>query len=100
MTEVALSRALTFLYTGVVELDEKTEALDEIIKISQLLNLPELAMLSENARKGEKRFLNRIIRPNVNVAKHQFLNKVVTFVCFSLSEVSVSIYVCSIIGMF
>ncbi len=80
VTEVALSRALTFLYTGVVELDKRTEGLDETIKISQLLNLPELAMLCENARKGEE-FLNPSIGTWLNdrdasVAKQLFLNKV------------------------
>ena len=75
MTEVALSRALTFLYTRGVELDEGAEGLDETIKISQLLNLPELAMMCENARKGEK-CLSINIEHNVNLAKQLFLNKV------------------------
>ncbi len=82
VTEIALSRALIFLYTGVVELDEKAEGLDETIKISQLLNLPELGTLCENARKSEE-FLNPSIGTwlndrNSSIAKKLFLNKVCT----------------------
>ncbi len=80
VTELALSRALTFLYTGVVELNKESEGIDETIKISQLLNLPELKLVCENARKGEE-FLNQKISTSLNnqstsVAKQLFLNKV------------------------
>ncbi len=79
-TELALSRALTFLYTGLVELDKESEGINETIKISQLLNLPELRLMCENARKGEECLNRRIgIRlndRNASVAKQLFLNKV------------------------
>ncbi len=83
VTELALSRALTFLYTGVVELNKESEGIDETIKISQLLNLPELGLECENARKGEE-FLNQKIGTwlndrNTSVAKQLFLNKVRVF---------------------
>ena len=81
--ELALSRALTFLYTGVVELDKESEGFSETIKISQLLNLSELELMCENARKGEE-FLNQKIITWLNdrhasVTKQLFLNKVCHF---------------------
>ena len=84
VTELALSRALTFLYTGVVELNKESEGIDETIKISQLLNLPELKLVCENARKGEE-FLNPSIGTwlndrNASIAKQLFLNKVCVLV--------------------
>ncbi len=87
VTELALSRALTFLYTGVVELDKESEGIDETIKISQLLNLPELELVCKNARKGEE-FLNPSIGTwlndrNASVAKQLFLNKVQYAICLS-----------------
>ncbi len=75
VTESALSRVLTFLYTGEVELDEGTEGLDETIKISVLLNLPELGTLCQNACKGEE-FQNTTNERNIYVAKKLFFNKV------------------------
>ncbi len=83
VTELALSRTLTFLYTGVVELNKESEGIDETIKISQLLNLPELGLACENARKREE-FLNQKIGMwlndrNASVAKQLFLNKVRVF---------------------
>ncbi len=74
VTELALSRALTFLYTGVVKLDKESEGINETIKISQLLNLPALGLVCENARKGEKLLIPRI--GNASVVKQLFLNKV------------------------
>ncbi|XP_064402041.1 rho-related protein racA-like isoform X2 [Halichondria panicea] len=94
VTELALSRALTFLYTGVVELDKESEGFDETIKISQLLNLPELELMCENARKGEE-FLNQKIITWLNdrhasVTKQLFLNKgLFSDVCFLVEGVVV-----------
>ncbi|XP_064386490.1 rho-related protein racA-like [Halichondria panicea] len=94
VTELALSRTLTFLYTGVVELNKESDGIDETIKISQLLNLPELGLLCENARKGEE-FLNQKIGMwlndrNVSVAKQLFLNKgLFSDVCFLVEGVVV-----------
>ncbi len=87
VTELALSRALTFLYTGVVELDKESEGIDETIKISQLLNLPELELMCENARKGEESLNQKIITwlndRNASVTKQLFLNKVCHFYSYS-----------------
>ncbi len=84
VTELALSRALTFLYTGVVELDKESEGFGETIKISQLLNLPELELMCENARKGEeslnKKIATWVNNRNSHVEKHLFFNKV-RYVC-------------------
>ncbi len=71
VAELALTRVLTFLYTGVMELGKESEGIDETIKISQLLNLPELELVCENAHKGEE-FLIR----NASITKQLFLNKV------------------------
>ncbi|XP_064402043.1 rho-related protein racA-like [Halichondria panicea] len=92
--ELALSRALTFLYTGVVELDKESEGFSETIKISQLLNLSELELMCENARKGEE-FLNQKIITWLNdrhasVTKQLFLNKrLFSDVCFLVEGVVV-----------
>lgn len=79
-TEESFSRALTFLYTGFVDLTKVSPNLDHTISAANLLNLPELALICENARKGEE-FLNPSIGTwlndrNSQVAKELFLNKV------------------------
>ncbi len=95
VTELALSRALTFLYTGVVELDKESEGIDETIKISQLLNLPELELMCENARKGEESLNQKIITwlndRNASVTKQLFLNKVCHF-CAGFLLVHILVY--------
>ena len=77
--EIPFKRCLHFLYSGVVELSKESEALDETVKIAHLLNLPELQMICENAKKGDE-FLNPSIGTwlndrNSSVAKRLFLNK-------------------------
>ena len=90
VTELALSFALTFLYTGVVKLDEESEGIikiEDIIKIAQLLNLPELELMCENARKGDeslnKKIATWVNNRNSRVEKHLFFNKV-RYVCVCL----------------
>ena len=80
VSEVAVSRVLTFLYTGVVELNKDSGGLEETIKMSELLNLPELRVICQNAQKEEE-FLNPSIGTwlndrNAGIAKQLFLNKV------------------------
>lgn len=72
-------RCLEFLYTGIVEVDKESEELDETIHIACLLNLPELKLICENAKKGEE-FLNPSIGTwlndrNSSIAKRLFLNQ-------------------------
>ncbi|XP_064392713.1 rho-related protein racA-like isoform X2 [Halichondria panicea] len=87
VTELALTRVLTFLYTGVMELGKESECIDETIKISQLLNLPELELVCENARKGEEYLIP--IR-NTSITKQLFLNKeLFSDVCFLVEGVVV-----------
>lgn len=79
-SEESFSRVLTYLYTGLVELTKESQHLDETIAVANLLNLPELALVCENARKGEE-FLNPSIGTwlndrNSDVAKELFFNKV------------------------
>ncbi len=77
VTELALSRALTFLYTGVVELKKESEGIDETIKISQLLNLPVLEWVCESARKGvDLKMTTWLNDRSASVAKRLFFNKV------------------------
>ena len=76
--ELPFKRCLQFLYTGIVNLDKESEMLDETILVARLLNLPELQMICENARKGDE-FLNPSIGTwlndrNGSVAKKLFLN--------------------------
>ena len=77
--EVPLKRCLHFLYTGIVELTKDSEMLDETVRVARILNLPELQLICENARKGDE-ILNPSIGTwlndrNGSVAKKQFLNK-------------------------
>ena len=77
--DTPFKRCLQFLYTGIVELDKDSEMLDETLTVARLLNLPELQMLCENARKGDE-FLNPSIGTwlndrNGSVAKKLFLNR-------------------------
>ena len=88
-SELALSRCLSFLYTGTTGeegegegegLTKESEELSETIAAAHLLDLPELALMCENARKGEE-FLNPSIGTWLNdrngqVAKEMFFNKV------------------------
>ena len=78
--EEAFKRCLSFLYTGVLDLTKDSEHLKETIEAAQMLNLPELQMVCENASKDEE-FLNPSIGTwlndrNASVAKQMFLNKV------------------------
>lgn len=78
--EESFSRCLAFLYTGTVALTKDSQHLDQTIAAANLLNLPELVLLCENARKEEE-FLNPSIGTwlndrNSSVAKEVFLNKV------------------------
>lgn len=78
-TETSLKRCLEFLYTGIITVDKNSEELDETIKAAGLLNLPELIMICENARK-EDEDLNPSIGTwlndrNSSVAKELFFNK-------------------------
>jgi Rho family protein len=68
------------LYTGFVDLTKESQEIDKTIEAANLLNLPELALICENARKGEE-FLNPSIGTWLNdrnslVAKELFFNKV------------------------
>ena len=79
-SELSLRRCLSFLYTGVVDLNKDSEALSDTITAANLLNLPELALICENAHKEEE-FLNPSIGTwlndrNSSVAKDLFFNKV------------------------
>lgn len=56
-TKVPFKRCLQFLYTGIVELNKESELLDETVHVAQLLSLPELQLICENAKKGDE-FLN------------------------------------------
>ena len=76
--DVPFKRCLRFLYTGIVELNKESEMLDETLTVARLFNLPELALVCENAKKGDE-FLNPSIGTWVNdrngsVAKKLFLN--------------------------
>ena len=78
-TELSLKRCLEFLYTGFVNVDKNSEALEETIRAAALLNLPELQMICENAQK-EDEYLNPSIGTwlndhNSSVAKQLFFNK-------------------------
>ena len=78
-TELAFTRCLEFLYTGFVDLNKDSPELDQSIQAAQLLNLPELQMICENAQKDQE-FLNPSIGTWLNdrnslVAKGLFLNK-------------------------
>ena len=53
----AFDHCLHFLYTGYIELDKNSELLEETIAVARLLNLPELEMICQNAKKEEE-FLN------------------------------------------
>ena len=89
--EVPLKRCLEFLYTGIVELTKDSEMLDETIKAAQLLNLPELQLICENA-KNEEEFLNPSIGTwlndrNGSVAKKLLLNSsLLSDVTFCVAE--------------
>ena len=77
--ELPFKRCLEFLYTGVVDLNKESELLEETLKLAQLLNLPELQLICENAKKGDE-FLNPSIGTwlndrNGSVAKKLFLNR-------------------------
>ena len=77
--EVPFKRCLEFLYTGIVELTKDSELLDETMNVARLLNLPELQLICENAKKGDE-FLNPSIGTwlndrNGSVAKKLFLNE-------------------------
>lgn len=81
-TETAFSRCLEFLYTGTTTegLNKESEQLAETMAAAELLNLPELKLICENARNGEE-FLNPSIGTWLNdrnsaVAKELFLGKV------------------------
>lgn len=79
-SEDSFSRVLSFLYTGLVDLTKDSQHLDKTIAAANLLNLPELALICENARKEEE-FLNPSIGTwlndrNSQVAKELFFNKV------------------------
>ena len=78
-TELSLKRCLEFLYTGIVNVDKNSEGLDDTITAAGLLNLPELQMICENAKKDEE-FLNPSIGTwlndrNSSIAKDLFFNK-------------------------
>lgn len=78
-TELALKRCLEFLYTGYITVDKNSEGLDDTIKAAGLLNLPELQMICENAKK-EDEYLNPSIGTwlndrNGSLAKELFFNK-------------------------
>ena len=77
VSEVAVSRVLTFLYTGVVELNKDSEGLEETIKMSELLNLPELRVICQNAQQGEEFCPSVRTERTVTITKQLFLNKVV-----------------------
>ena len=79
-TEEVLTRILTFLYTGVVDLQKDSEQLAETMTAAHFLNLPELVTICENAQKGDE-FLNPSIGTwlndrNSEVAKTLFFNQV------------------------
>ena len=76
VSEVAISRVLMFLYKGEVELNKGNEGIDETIKISELLNLPELKAVCQNALNGKKILFSVSTDRNTAVAKQLFLNKV------------------------
>ena len=76
VSEVVISRVLTFLYTGVVELNRDNKCLEETIQISELLNLPELKVISQNALRGRKIVFSTSTVRNGTVAKKLFLDKV------------------------
>ena len=68
-----------------VDLDKESEQMKETISSASLLNLPELALITENAKLGEE-FLNPSIGTwlndrNAAVSKDLFLNKVSVFFC-------------------
>ena len=76
--DLPFKRCLQFLYTGIVELDKDSEMLDETVTAANLLNLPELQLICENAKKGDE-YLNPSIGTwlndrNGSVAKKLFLN--------------------------
>ena len=93
--EVPFKRCLEFLYTGIVELTKDSEMLDETVRVAQLLNLPELQLICENAKKEEE-FLNPSIGTwlndrNGSVAKKLFLNSsLLSDVTFCVGEKKVS----------
>lgn len=78
-TELAVKKCLEFLYTGIINVDKNSEGLDETITAAGLLNLPELQMICENAKK-EDEILNPSIGTWLNdrnsaIAKDLFFNK-------------------------
>lgn len=78
-TEQAFKRCMEFLYTGLISVDKNSEGLEDTMKAAALLNLPELQMICENARKDEE-FLNPSIGTWLNdrnsvIAKDLFFNK-------------------------
>lgn len=91
---VPFKRCLQFLYTGIVELDKDSELLDETVQVARLLNLPELQLIAQNAKKGDE-FLNPSIGTwlndrNGSVAKKLFLNNsLFSDVVFSVAGVSI-----------
>lgn len=93
-TKVPFKRCLQFLYTGIVELNKESELLDETVHVAQLLSLPELQLICENAKKGDE-FLNPSIGTWLNdrngfVTKKLFLNSsLFSDVKFSVDGVSI-----------
>lgn len=91
---IPFKRCLQFLYTGIVELDKDSELLEETVRAAQLLNLPELQLIAQNAKKGDE-FLNPSIGTwlndrNGSVAKKLFLNNsLFSDVVFSVAGVSI-----------
>ena len=76
VSEVIISRVLTFLYTGEVELNKDSEGLEETLKISELLNISHLWAACQNVSNGRKIWLGVCAQRSVEVAKLLFLNKV------------------------
>lgn len=78
-TDLSFMRCLEFLYTGYTDLNKDSNELDRTIIAAQLLNLPELQMICENAMQDQD-FLNPSIGTwlndrNSSIAKELFLNK-------------------------